>query len=59
MKNQNMKGYIIITSVLLYTLLLLPQVTSDSLTTTLLNTRLLSKHSDDILDDIALVMFYT
>ena len=39
--------------------LLLPQVTSDSLTTSLLNTRLLSKHSDDILDDIALVIFYT
>ena len=35
--------------------LLLPQVTSDSLTITLLNTRSLRKHSDDILNDIALV----
>ena len=37
------------------TSLLLPQVTSDSLTITLLNTRSLRKHSDDILNDIALV----
>ena len=35
--------------------LLLPQVTSDSLTSTLLNTRSLRKHFDDILNDIALV----
>ena len=35
--------------------LLLPQVTSDSLTITLLNIRSLRKHSDDILNDIALV----
>ena len=35
--------------------LLLPQATSDSLTITLLNTRSLRKHSDDILNDMALV----
>ena len=34
---------------------LLSQVTSDSLTITLLNTRSLRKHSDDILNDLALV----
>ena len=35
--------------------LLLPQVTSDSLTIILINTRSLRKHSDDILNDMALV----
>ena len=35
--------------------LLLPQVTSESLTVTLLNTRSLRKHSDDILNYMALV----
>ena len=35
--------------------LLLPQATSESLTITLLNTRSLRKHSDDILNDMALV----
>ena len=35
--------------------LLLPKTTSDSLTITLLNTRSLRKHSDDILNAIALV----
>ena len=34
---------------------LLSQVTTDSLTITLLNTRSLRKHSDDILNDLALV----
>ena len=39
----------------MWTPLLLPQITSDSLTITLLNTRSLRKHSDDILNDIALI----
>ena len=35
--------------------LLLPQITIDSLTITLLNIRSLRKHSDDILNDTVLV----
>ena len=54
--NQNAKQeYERLRNEIMLTPLLLPQVTSDSLTSTLLNTRSLRKHSDDILNDMALV----
>ena len=52
---QNNEMYEMLHNESMLTPLLLPQVTSDSLTITLLNTRSLRKHSDDILNDIALV----
>ena len=54
--NRNAKqGYKRLHNESMLTPLLLPQVTSDSLTVSLLNTSSLRKHSDDILNDMALV----